>query len=48
MVHLQGERIEQCLNNIQKYEKWGNLLEGQSWVHLFNSNAPVSALVDKS
>ena len=35
-------RIEQCLNDIQKYEKWGNLLAGQSWVHLFNSNAPVS------
>ncbi len=42
MVHLQDERIEQCLNDIQKYEKWGNLLAGQSWVHLFNSNAPVS------
>ena len=35
-------RIDQCLNDIQKYEKWGNLLAGQSWVHLFNSNAPVS------
>lgn len=35
-------RIDQCLNDIQKYEKWGNLLVGQSWVHLFNSNAPVS------
>lgn len=35
--------IDQCLNDIQKYEKWGNLLAGQSWVHLFNSNAPVSA-----
>ena len=37
------DRIEQCLNDVQKYEKWGNLLAGQSWVHLFNSNAPVSA-----
>lgn len=36
-------RIDQCLNDIKKYEKWGNLLAGQSWVHLFNSNAPVSA-----
>ena len=36
-------RIGQCLNDIQKYEKWGNLLAGQSWIHLFNSNAPVSA-----
>lgn len=34
--------IAQCLNEILKYEKWGNLLAGQSWVHLFNSNAPVS------
>ena len=39
---IKDYRIEQCLNDIQKYEKWGNLLEGQSWVHLFNSNAPVS------
>ena len=37
-------RIDECLNDIQKYEHWGNLLAGQSWVHLFNSNAPVSAL----
>ena len=43
MVHLQDNRISQCLNDIQKYEKWGNLLAGQSWVHLFNSNASVSA-----
>ena len=43
MAHLQDERIDQCLNDIQKYEKWGNLLAGQSWVHLFNSNAPVSS-----
>ena len=35
-------RIDQCFNDIQKYERWGNLLAGQSWVHLFNSNAPVS------
>ncbi|MBQ5981800.1 MAG: hypothetical protein IJL54_06505 [Prevotella sp.] len=35
-------RIKQYLNDIQKYEKWGNLLAGQSWVHLFNSNAPLS------
>lgn len=37
-------RIEQCLNDIQKYEKWGNLLAGQSLAHLFNSNTPISAL----
>jgi len=37
-------RIERYLSDIQKYEKWGNLLAGQSLTHLFNSNAPVSAL----
>ncbi len=42
MAHLKEEIIGQCLNDIQKYEEWGNLLAGQSWVHLFNSNAPVS------
>ena len=40
---MKDYRIDQCLYDIQKYEKWGNLLAGQSWVHLFNSNAPVSA-----
>lgn len=37
--------IAQCQNDIHKYEKWGNLLAGQSWVHLFNSNALVSVSV---
>ena len=36
--------IPQCLSDIQKYEKWGNLLAGQTLSHLFNSNVPVSAL----
>ena len=40
---MKDYRINQCLNDIQKYEKWGNLLAGQSLTHLFNSNAPVSA-----
>ena len=39
---MKDSRIDQCLNDITKYEKWGNLLAGQSWVHLFNSNAPMS------
>ena len=43
MEQINDRRIDQCLNDIKKYEKWGNLLAGQSWVHLFNSNAPVSA-----
>ena len=42
MSQIQEKRIPQCLNDIKKYEKWGNLLAGQSWAHLFNSNAPVS------
>ena len=42
MRSINDGRIDQCLNDIQKYERWGNLLAGQSWVHLFNSNAPVS------
>ena len=25
------KQIDQCLNDIKKYEKWGNLLAGQSW-----------------
>ena len=44
MEHIIDFRIEQCLSDIQKYEKWGNLLAGQSLAHLFNSNAQVSAL----
>lgn len=42
MTYIQDHKIDQCLCDIQKYGKWGNLLAGQSWVHLFNSNAPVS------
>ena len=44
MEQIQDTRIEQCLNDMQKYEKWGNLLAGQCLVNLFNSNASVSAL----
>jgi len=42
MRSINDKRLDQCLRDIQKYEKWENLLAGQSWVHLFNSNAPVS------
>lgn len=34
--------IDQCLNDIQKYERWGKLLEGQSWTLFFNSNSAMS------
>ena len=44
MKQIKDNRIEQCLSDIQTYEKWGNLLAGQCFVNLFNSNAPVSAL----
>lgn len=44
MKQIKDYRITLCLSDIQKYEKWGNLLAGQSMVHLFNSNTPISAL----
>jgi hypothetical protein len=44
MEPRKNNRIDQCLYDIQKYEKWGNLLAGQCFVNLFNSNAPISAL----
>ena len=44
MELIKDHRTEQCLNDIQKYEKWGDLLAGQSLAHLFNSNTPISAL----
>ena len=43
MFRNKDYRTDRFLNDIQKYEKWGNLLAGQSWVHLFNSNVPVNA-----
>lgn len=44
MTQTIDHKADQCLNDIQKYEKWGNLLAGQSLAHLFNSNSPLSAL----
>lgn len=37
---MNNNRIDQCLNDIQKYEQWGKLL--QSWTHFFNSNSAMS------
>lgn len=34
--------IDQCRNDIKKYEQWGKLLEGQSLIHFFNSNSAMS------
>lgn len=44
MNQIKDNRIEQILCDIQKYEKWENLLAGQSIIHLFNSNTPISTL----
>lgn len=43
MKSTNDNRMDQCINDIKKYEKWENLLAGQSWLHLFNSKTPVSA-----
>ena len=43
MKLIKDNRIEQCLSDFQKYEKWGKLLTGQSLAHLFNSDTPISA-----
>jgi hypothetical protein len=48
MELVKDNKISKCLNDIQKYEKWGNLLAGQSLTYLFYSYVPVSALVDIS
>ena len=34
--------IYQCLKGIQKYEQWGKLFEGQSWVLFFISNSAMN------
>ena len=44
MTRIKEIRIEQCLNDIQKYKQWGKLLAGQSWIHHYNTNTPMSAL----
>ena len=43
MEQLHDIRIDQCLSGIKKYERWGNLLAGQSLTYLFCSNVPVSS-----
>ena len=44
MIQTKDNRIEQCLNNMKKYELWGKLLAGYSLAHIFNSNTPTSEL----
>ena len=38
-------RIDQCLNDIQRYEQWGDLLAKQCVVQFSNTNIPSSASV---
>ena len=45
IVHLQGERIDQCLNDIQKYEEWGKQLTGQCIAQFSGANTPASLSV---
>ena len=45
MVHLQGERISQCQNDIQKYEEWGKQLTGQCIAQFSGANTPASLSV---
>lgn len=46
MGEMKDYRTSQCLNDIQKYKKWGKLLAGQSWLHLFNSKTPTCQVPD--
>ncbi len=39
------ERIKECLNNINEYGKWGEMLAGQSVLQVCIGNAPFSASV---
>ena len=45
MAHLQDERIDQCLSDIQKYEKWGKQLTGQCIAQFSGANTPASLSV---
>ena len=45
MAHLKNERIDQCLNDIQKYEEWGKKLTGQCIAQFSGANTPASLSV---
>ena len=32
MNQTKDSRIEQCLSDIRKYEKWGSSLAGKNWI----------------
>ena len=45
MEQIRNYRIEQCLNDIQNYEKWGNLLAGQCVAQFSGANTSASASI---
>jgi hypothetical protein len=44
MAEIKDNRIDQCLNDIHKYEVWGKYLSERSLAYIFNSNTPTSEL----
>lgn len=44
MAQVVDCRIDQCINDMQRYEEWGNLLAGQCFFNVSTINAPVSVL----
>jgi hypothetical protein len=45
MAYIQDNRIDQCLNDIQKYEEWGKQLTGQCIAQFSGANTPASLSV---
>ena len=45
MAYIQDNRIDQCLNDIQKYEEWGKQLTGQCIAQFSGANNPYSIMV---
>ena len=45
MAYIQDNRIDQCLNDIQKYEEWGRQLTGQCIAQFSGANTPASLSV---
>ena len=45
MEPIKDERIDQCLNDIQKYGQWGNLLAKQCVVQFSSTSVPARASV---
>ena len=45
MAYIQDNRIDQCLNDIQKYKEWGKQLTGQCIAQFSGANTPASLSV---